>query len=425
MTVHDDSGQRHRRIRWAGLGIGVALAAIGLAADIIGLSRSPGIGALQLLLMALGAAIVLIVLLGRRTASVYRGTALIALNTVMLLVAVEFCAMLALWLLKPEEAPPKRVAYYAAQQWSEAFLREYNRAHRKTFHPYVMWRTAPFHGKYINVDDKGIRQTDGSHCVDDAYRVFAFGGSTVWGVGSPDWGTIPSYLTATLEARLGRPICMVNFGEHGFVSGQSVVQLIAELEAGNIPQLVVFYDGINDTYSAVLTGVAGTHYEIGRIRSRLEGQPKPPTLAWLQERAIYRLAALRSKPAPAPEVALTDDLAAGVVENYLSNYRIVSALAREYGFDYRFFWQPNLIVTHRALNREEDEMRGRFDPEAAAFIANVYARIHASCGAPRDNLYDLSEVFDLASIHPYVDWMHLTPEGNQRIAQAIADSFGE
>jgi lysophospholipase L1-like esterase len=360
-----------------------------------------------------------------RAGDAYRGIALIAFNTVLLLVAVELCAMAALWLLKPDLAPVSTAAYYAAQPWSDAYGREYRLAKTKKFSPYVMWRTAPFRGQQINVDDKGIRRTDGSRCVEGAYRVFAFGGSTLWGVGSPDWGTIPSYLTAMLEARLGQPICMVNFGEQGFVSTQGVVQLIGQLEAGNVPQLVLFYDGINDTYSAILEGVAGSHYEINRIRWSLDAT-RPLAIEWLRERAIYRLAAqLRSKPRTITEAALTEGLSAAVVDNYLNNYRIVAALAHEYGFDYRFFWQPNLVVTHRTLTPEEEGLRTSVSPRAAAFITSVYVRMHASSGHPRNHLYDISDVFDRVPTHPYADWMHLTPEGNRQVAQAIAASLAE
>jgi hypothetical protein len=427
MAVEDVTRPRHRQVRRLGLGLGVAVGAVGLAADVIGLSRSPGLGLFQLLLMAAGAVLVAVSLLGRRALDAYRGAALIGLNTLVLLVAVEGAAMVALWLMPEPEAEPEAgpVAYYAAQPWSRPFRREYQRAHTKKFHAYVMWRTAPFRGEYINVDADGIRRTEGSRCVEGAYRVFAFGGSTMWGVGSPDWGTIPSYLTAALGERLGGPICMVNFGEHGWVSTQSLVQLIGELDAGNVPHLVLFYDGINDSYSAVRNGVAGEHLEIGRLRSRLE-EREPAALSWLRQRGVYRIAArVRGAPPGAPEPALSDELAQAVVDTWLSNYRIVAALGREYGFDYRFFWQPNLIVCGRTLTPEEERLRHDLAPQEADFIARVYARMGAAARQGHANLHDIADLFDEGSGHPYVDWMHLTPDGNREVANAIAASIGE
>lgn len=427
MTVDDVTRQRHRQVRRLTLGLGLVVATVGLAADVVGMSRSPGFGLFQLLLIAAGAVLVALSLLGRRALDAYRGLALVGLNTLVLLVAVEGAAMVALWLMPEPAAEPEigPVAYYAAHPWSGPFRREYQRAHTKKFHPYVMWRTAPFHGEYINVDEDGIRRTEGSRCVEGAYRVFAFGGSTMWGVGSPDWGTIPSYLSAALEQRLGAPICVVNFGEHGWVSTQSLMQLIGEVDAGNVPDLVLFYDGINDTYSAVRNRVAGAHLEIGRFRSRLE-EREPAALAWLRQRAVYRLAArVRGAPPAAPAPPLSDELAQAVVDTWLNNYRIVATLAREYGFDYRFFWQPNLIVCGRTLTPEEERLRRGLEPEEADFVARVYARMRAAVGDGRAKLYDIADVFDGGSAQPYVDWMHLTPDGNREVANAIAASIGD
>ena len=79
---------------------------LGLAADAVGLSRSAGFGLFQLLLIAAGAALVALSLLGRRALAAYRGAALIGLNTLVLLVAVEGAAMVALWLMPEPEAEP-------------------------------------------------------------------------------------------------------------------------------------------------------------------------------------------------------------------------------------------------------------------------------------------------------------------------------
>jgi hypothetical protein len=101
-------------------------------------------------------------------------------------------------------------------------------------------------------------------------RVFAFGGATMWGTGSPDWETIPAYLQAGLEARRGKPVCMVNFGESSFVSTQEVIQLLLQLESGNVPHLVIFYDGINNIYAAYQSGQAGVHENLDPIAAKLQ-----------------------------------------------------------------------------------------------------------------------------------------------------------
>ena len=79
----------------------------------------------------------------------------------------------------------------------------------------------------------------------DAKTIFMFGGSTLWGTGSPDRNTIPS----ELQALLGPEYDIYNFGETGYVSTQELNYLLHRLSLGDIPDTVIFYDGVNDGYA--------------------------------------------------------------------------------------------------------------------------------------------------------------------------------
>ena len=377
-------------------------------------------GFLQTVLIVFGAALLLIGVLGRNTVTVYKTFAILTLNTVLLLLAVELGAgvMLRLRPGRSTGAEPTR-SYYRNQAWGPDYAREYTTIHgRKRYEPYVVWRTPPFQGKQIVVDERGRRRTVGSDCAAGAYRVFAFGGSTMWGVGSPDWGTIPSYLAAELAQQRGRPVCVENYGEHGFVSTQGVVQLIKELEAGNVPDLVIFYDGINDIYSTVLLGQAGLHYELPLIKARFE-RSEPRFAGWLRRRNIYRVVAPRLAAPEKPGPALPADAAQAVVRTYLNNHAIVAALGQSYGFDYRLFWQPNLLVGAKPRTAYEEKVRTRMQPEVVALTTAVHELIGTEA-TKRSHLYDLTHGFDAETGELYIDWMHVIPEGNRILARAIA-----
>jgi lysophospholipase L1-like esterase len=85
--------------------------------------------------------------------------------------------------------------------------------------------------------------------VDDkmpATKLFFFGGSTMWGTGARDDFTIPSLISKSLYgSKVNTKI--VNYGESSYVSTQEMIFLINQLQQGNIPDVVVFYDGYNDT----------------------------------------------------------------------------------------------------------------------------------------------------------------------------------
>src|SRR5262249_10483737 len=193
----------------------------------------------------------------RQIARVYRGTAILILNTILLAAGVEVAAssILKAWSVRnPGDQqlvnPRENIAYYRSRDWGALYWHEHHLSDVQRYHPYVIWRRAPFQGITINIGEHGTRVTPGANCSANSYKVFAFGGSTMWGTGSPDWGTIPAYLQAGLEALRGKSVCVMNFGESAFVSTQGVIQLILELQSGNVPHLVIFYDGVNDVYAA-------------------------------------------------------------------------------------------------------------------------------------------------------------------------------
>lgn len=88
----------------------------------------------------------------------------------------------------------------------------------------------------------------------------------MWGSGARDSFTIPSLLSQILSEH-GISIHVVNYGESGFVSTQEVIALMLQLKKGNIPDVVMFYDGVNDTFSAFQHGIAGIpQNEFNRFR---------------------------------------------------------------------------------------------------------------------------------------------------------------
>jgi lysophospholipase L1-like esterase len=161
------------------------------------------------------------------------------------------------------------------------------------YHAFVLFRRGPLQGETINIDQEGIRFTPGADCGPHAFKVFAFGGSTMWGTGAPDWSTIPSYLQMGMNKLKNGPICVVNFGESAYVSTQSVIELMLQLQAGNIPDVTLFLDGVNDIYAAYQSGRAGLHQNFAQVADQFErrGVPKQSRLKELLElSSLYRLA---------------------------------------------------------------------------------------------------------------------------------------
>src|SRR5262245_52269487 len=121
---------------------------------------------------------------GRRIAQVYKTLAILALNGVVIFVALDLGSR-ALFGLRhsstsADEAPDPRAksSYYLDKPWAAQYWREFALSRRSRYHSYVVWRRAPFAGTTINIDEDGLRRTPGARCRSDSYKVFTFGSST-------------------------------------------------------------------------------------------------------------------------------------------------------------------------------------------------------------------------------------------------------
>jgi lysophospholipase L1-like esterase len=358
-------------------------------------------------------------------------------NTLVLLTVLELGAAAALRILptataaKPRRDPASRSPYYQTRDWSDEYWREFTSRPKHRYAPYVLWRMAPYQGALIRVDDQGVRETPGSVCDSTAYTVFFFGGSTAWGLGSPDWGTIPAYLREELASLTGRPVCMRNFGELGWVSTQDLIQLERELQAERIPDLAIFYGGVNDVVMGYQHHEAGLHWTLHKIIRLLE-QPEGPSGARLSDLRwrsnLYRLAVrMKARLQPPADSAPprrqrqdpSDSVADRVVDLYVTNYRMAAALGRAFDFEVEFFWQPNAFVGPKPLTTVEAGYRSE---PIAPFFETVTPRAQSAARA-NTRLHDLTGVFAGQPDLLYVDWHHITPEGNRIVARAIVDTL--
>ncbi len=423
--------------RLAAVIVGVLMILAAGLADELGLDHSPTFGTGETLLALAGVVLLLAGLLGSRLPAWYRDTAILLLNTLVLCILVELAAI-ALSTLGGFSVRTPGLAdsltehylalpYYAEQPWARQHWQEHEIAATKSYRPYVGWRRPPFSGQTIQVDEDGIRRTPGARCDTGAYRVFAFGGSTLWGWGAPDWGTLPACLQEELAARRSGPVCVVNFGESAYISTQSLIQLILRLTAGERPDLVIFYDGVNEVLAAHQSGRPMLHQNYREVVERFE-RPRHPLVEWLRGFSTFQLfAQLAGRFAPDSEtpgrsLAETAALADEVVATYQGAHTVVGGLAAAYGFDYAFFWQPHLVVGEKPLTPEERGMLEGMDwvlelePALVDLFHETYRRV-ATRAPEEEHLYDIADVFDQVEEQTWTDpYGHVTPQGNRIVA---------
>lgn len=394
--------------------------------------------------------------LGRALAG-YRTVAVLLLNTLVLFLLVEagVTVLMAIGAIPGANAAPDggptraldpraQLAYYQRQVWATTYWTEFDSVPPDRYSPWVIWSRPSYRGQTINIDGDGHRVTPGATCGPGSYTVFVFGGSAVWGTGSPDWATIPAYLQAGMQTVEDRPVCVKNFGEAGFVSTQGLIELLVQLRDGNVPDLVIFYDGVNDVLGAYQSRHAGAHHNLSHVAALFEDRAtrqanhspaaRSPLVAALRDTNTYSLltrlvAAVqhysqvtKDTEAGASRKPEDDALAQAVADVYLENYRIVGALAQDFGFSYGFFWQPVVSVGSKPLVGQEPEMLASMAPGHVELNDAVYRRIELAAEASPD-LYYVADVFDGRDEPLWIDPYHVTPEGNRLVAQRMLSSL--
>ena len=381
----------------------------------------------RLLMMLVGIFFLFFGIADRKFISCYRGCALILINTGLLLVFLELAASCAVHFAtlftsfgKPFEENYLHHSYYVNQTWSAQYWNEAEKSVKLQYQPYSLFKSQQFQGQWINVNKETHRVVPETRCGDGSYKVFMFGGSTMWGYGSPDWGTIPAYLQQAWN-KAKKNVCVINYGTPAYVSTQSVIRLELELQQGNTPDLVIFYDGINDIYASYQSGQAGVHHNLSEIEQKLENPGVSSLTHWIKQLTVLAITNRFIKPPVKNYVTIGVDsvkLATATIDVYLGNYQIVEALSKQYQFEFVFFWQPTLPTDKKTLTAEEKEILETFDPSLITLYRQSYALIETR-QSNYPYLHNIEDSFSAETQSLWIDWTHITPEGNKIIAARI------
>ena len=393
-------------------------------------------GLLQTLMVGAGLAAVAFGALGSRIPEAWRAVAVLLLNVLLLFMLVNLAARAVL-----RRIPPSRYAgsvtlpWYAAQPWIVAYRSDFPRVNDLySWGRWVMWQGTPFRGQMINVDSIGRRRTPGDDCAGDAFVIWALGGSTMWGVGSPDSLTIPALLKASLDRRYNRVVCVVNLGERAYNSSQELLRLQGELREGRRPQLVVAYDGLNDVTYAMRSGDAGSFQDEATVAQRIFR--RAPGVDWMNTFAVVQLAREARRRSLGLDTLLAfqarrlnaDSLARATAAVYAANHRIIAALGDGFHFETLFFLQPMIAVGSKQLSAEETSSFGAMPAAQKDFYRKAFDAMYATVkenpkDGPTPTLVDLRGVLDGEPRALYIDWFHLSPIGNAIVAERIATSI--
>lgn len=285
--------------------------------------------------------------------------------------------------------------------------------------PFAEWRQPQYASENLNIDESGNRiHTIGTENATDAQTLGFFGGSTVWGTGVDDNGTLPGQFDAITDQYI-----VTNYSERGYTSFQNLIDLMKLMSQNKAPKTTIFFEGFNDIWvhcnEFVTTSLNG-HLEERRIQASLNRSEKKN---YLYNNIVVPIMALSLELIGGIEdshsASCSNDpaRAEAVAELIVRNMEMGRALVTSYGGKFYAFLQPNAFVgkpriDHLGLDTP-DRIIQRQQFEA------VYPIVQAKMKARGAGwFFDISNAID-GPQYLLVDHAHVTDEGNRIIAEAI------
>jgi len=359
-------------------------------------------------------------------------------SLVVLAALLEFASW-AIWSVAQRSAFPqsselqKISPAYHGDSWAAEFWQEEPRRQKshKVYVPFRVWGVTTWHSKYVNNDESNTglwRRTinpERDECKLRPISVWTFGGSTMYGTAVPDWATLPSYLSRDLNASSSGCVVVSNFGVEGYVSNQELILLTEQLKAGGRPDMVIFYDGLNDAGAAgPSSGPPQPHFYIDKIKPRVEGTVGA-RLDFIRETYTFRIAKAMQGffSRQHSSRSVLNELhakAVATLDNYEANLRVAKALAKEYNFRIYCFWQPSLYYGQKPLVPFEKQLPEIATRDPWALIVTAVYQEAENRAATTGGFVFLGGLFDSVKEPIYIDQGHLGPRGNELAAQVVA-----
>ena len=296
-------------------------------------------------------------------------------------------------------------AYARSDYWSEAFIKESAMVADRNITRQTsvgdVWITADFAGRHINVVG-GLRRTEPVPAISKR-RIVAFGGSTTFCGEVPDALTWPSQLARRV---LDREIEVINAGYSGAKLANRV-KAFEGLDLANSGDVAIFFVGDNDAViGSQANQVVGPLARWPRLRRLIE-----VTLSWSNlggivlkrsQQLSYDITATSTEAVDQFGLSL---LRAGEVA-LAKNVRLLVVL------------QPNRLMANRPTWGTPNESIEE------SFIKSFRDFYRLLIGSPefQSRIVDGTRIFDSLNETPYLDYMHVQEEGNEKIASFI---YGE
>jgi lysophospholipase L1-like esterase len=312
-----------------------------------------------------------------------------------------------------KKSNPSEKINFKNYDWSKKHFEEFIKLKVK-YNDYILWRRLAYKGETINISKDGFRLNNKEKLDVDLNnsKTWFFGGSAMWGSGSKDNYTIPSYYEQISNKS------SINFGETGYTSSQELNLLLKYINLGS-PEYILFYDGVNDIYTKCRKE---NNYFSSSIEQRIKKYEYKYFKNWYHFETVDLLKTNKdyfnnfvnyfADNKEFFDCHNNKKKAELIVQNLIDNWLAAKNISERKGAKFIAILQPisfysNSITEH--LNIDLD-VKKQFDV--------IYPLIKKEAEKYNLEFYDYTGILDQNEYY-FWDFVHLSPEGNKIIAEKI------
>jgi lysophospholipase L1-like esterase len=265
-------------------------------------------------------------------------------------------------------------------------------------------------GEAVHVEGPYLQRRTENTGTSDAKTAYFFGGPTMWGMGVNDASTIPSKFAAITGTH------SENFGEMSYTAHQNLLLLIQLLQAGRRPNLVVFYDGVNDVEKCRRDLDLDAHAFERQFDQTLTMSSKTDRMTYYFAPVTVLAQKINKAIAKSQGIAeyncnSNPGKAEGVADRLISDWQIAKQLVEHNNGTFLGILQPlAYFSSRRTLLLPAD-----FEQQYQVLYPILRKKIAGVAG-----FHDFVPVLD-GREEAYFDFCHIGPEGNRLVAQTMAD----
>ncbi len=307
-------------------------------------------------------------------------------------------------------------------EYARAVFADYHRIKHR-YEPFVGWRALPYAGKTTHISDHGLRTHNISPSRDSSRQVVRFfGGSTMWGEGSDDEHTIPAIFNS-----LNPQYQVFNHGQLAYNTRQELDELISVYARDERVDITIFYDGVNDAAFLCPREIdeLPAHRLVPMYRQQLYRGRKAIVREFLSKLFVEDIVAaaqhLSQDKNPPPEdspydCVLNPEKAEAIAEMMIKNWELAHEIVTRRGGVFYAFLQPAAYVSRPRVEHLDldNELGNNFRKVYWLLQEKIKLRAHPW-------IIDLSQAFD-NSEYIFIDFCHVSPNGNEIIARKVSET---